>query len=370
MEQLCQGKNNIAIVGGGPSGIYCALNMLKLFKENKFSDFKITIFDKAQILRTILPTGNSRCNITNATWDIDDFILNYPRGDKFLKSIFSKHFVYDSLDFFKTIGIDTYIQPDNRIFPKSNSSKDVKDKMLNALLSKNIVLKNKIIINYSELNQFDKIVFSCGSRGVDELINSSGHNIIPFKKALCALNVENFNFPKGVSISSLDGDFIFTDKGISGPLAFKISSINAYKEYPYKVLIRLFEYDDLINEINKNSKKSIGNIVSNFVPKSFAQVFVKNYDKKAAEISKKELLSYCSLELNIISSANTGEIVNAGGVDLDEINSNCKSKIKDNLWFCGEILNIDGFCGGFNLQNCWSTGFVVANDIVRSIINK
>ena len=84
--------NNIAIVGGGPSGIYCALNILFELKKKNIFDYKLTIFDKGQILRTILPTGNGRCNITNSIFDMDDFILNYPRGQKFLYSLFSRHF--------------------------------------------------------------------------------------------------------------------------------------------------------------------------------------------------------------------------------------------------------------------------------------
>ena len=79
--------NNIAIVGGGPSGIYCALNILFAFKSKNFNEFNLTIFDKGQILRTILPTGNGRCNITNSIYDIDEFITNYPRGQKFLYSL-------------------------------------------------------------------------------------------------------------------------------------------------------------------------------------------------------------------------------------------------------------------------------------------
>ena len=90
MEQLCQDKNNIAIVGGGPAGVYCALNILSDFCRLNYNNFNITIFDKSQILRTILPTGNGRCNITNSIFDIDEFIDNYPRGKKFLKSLFFK----------------------------------------------------------------------------------------------------------------------------------------------------------------------------------------------------------------------------------------------------------------------------------------
>lgn len=372
MEQLSQNKIfKIGIVGGGPSGIYCALNILKNFEDKKFRDFKIYIFEKSQILKTILPTGNFRCNITNNIYDINEFILNYPRGQKFLYSLFSRHFNYDSIEFFNSIGIETYVQDDNRVFPISNSSSDVREKMLNQLKKyKNVQFVNKKINSYSELKNFDCVVISCGSRGAVELIKSTEHKIIEFKKALCALDIENNIYPEGVSVSSLEGDFIFTKYGISGPLAFKISSYNAYKKMPYEIEIKLFDEKELFSLIEKFPKKSIGNLVSNFIPKSLSKAIVKDYSKNSCEISKEKIKEYSTLKLKIISTKQDGEIVNAGGVELNELDKNCKSKIKSNLWFCGEVLNIDGLCGGFNLQNCWSSAWVVAKDIESFIIKK
>lgn len=371
MEQFCQDKiAKIAIVGGGPAGIYCALQILFGLKEINYKKYSIFIFDKSQILRTILPTGGGRCNLTNSISDIKDFASNYPRGEKFLYSLFSRHFNYDSVDFFKKIGIDTYIQNDGRIFPKSNSASDVKNKMLNSLKQfKNVKLINKEITSKNELKEFDKIIIATGSKGTTKLIESYNQPYIPFKRALCALKVKDFIYPKGVSVKSEDGDFIFTKDGISGPLAFKISSINANKNFPYEVKIKLFEVEKLKELIKNNTKKSIGALVSMLVPKSFAKVYLDDFDKKASEISKEKLQKYSILNLTIEGNSNLGEIVHAGGIKLDSIDNNCKSKINENLWFCGEVLNIDGFCGGFNLQNCWSSAYVVAKDVLRSIIN-
>ncbi len=369
MAQFFQTNNNIAIVGAGPSGIYCAISILAELEKLNYNDFSITIFDNKSPLTTILPTGNKRCNITNAICDIKEFAKNYPRGEKFLYSIFSRYFTYETLEFFKSIGVETYIQEDGRIFPVSNSSYCVREKLLKKLNSyKNYRIVNKKINSKDDLLNFDKIVLAAGSRGVEGLIKSFNHSIIPYKNALCALVVDNFCYPRGVSVKSLQGDFIFTDNGISGPLAFKISSLRAFSGFPYTIEIDLFEYQKLKQEIEDNPKKSIGNIVSKLIPKSLAQVLVKDYAKKASEVSKKDLMSYSKLKLRIISQKPDGEIVRAGGVNLDEVDKNIKSKIYPNLWFCGEILNIDGFCGGFNLQNCWSGSWVVAKDIVGSII--
>lgn len=370
MEQFCQDKlQKIAIVGAGPSGIYCALNILKLFSDLNFKNYQIDIFDKSQALRTILPTGGFRCNITNAIDNVKDFASNYPRGKKFLYSLFSRHFNIDSLEFFNSIGIKTYVQADNRVFPISDSSKDVKDKMLNALKKYNgVKLIHKEIKSKNDLLNYNVKILACGSRGCEKLIESFNQPYIPFEKSLCELKIDNLNYPKGVSVKSLDGDFIFTGDGISGPLAFKLSSLNIGKQFPYQIKIKLFDVEKLYDLINQNPKKSIGTIVSMVIPNSLARVVVDEFTKKAAEVSKKQIENYSILNLNIISKSDKGEIVNAGGIDLAYLDKNCKSKICDNLWFCGEILNIDGFCGGFNLQNCWSSAYVVANDIVKVII--
>ncbi len=372
MEQCCQNNFKIAIVGLGPSGVYCAINILELFKKHNFNNFSLDLYDKGQILRTILPTGNGRCNITNALEDVRDFVKNYPRGEKFLYSIFYKHSNFDSIDFFKSIGVDTYVESDMRVFPVSQSAKDVRNKLLNKLNSfGHIRLINKKINSNLELKKYDKIVICCGSRDTKGLIESFSHTCVDFKKALCALKIENANnYPKGVSVKSLDGDFIFTNDGVSGPLIFKISSLNAYKNFPYEINIKLFQPNDLIELTKKFPKKTVLTLLSNFIPKSLAVVIVGKENKKAAEVSKEKLISYSELKLKILSCASSGEIVNAGGVSLDELDKNCRSKINPNLWFCGEIINVDGFCGGFNLQNCWSGAYVVANDVVSSIINK
>ena len=106
------------------------------------------------------------------------------------------------------------------------------------------------------------------------------------------------------------------------------------------------------------------------MPKSFARAYIKNYDINSAEISKDKLENYSCLKLIVNSYSKKGEIVNSGGINLKYIDKNCKSKLIDNLWFCGEVLDIDGFCGGFNLQNCWSSANAVANNVTSLIINE
>lgn len=387
MVQESTSNKSVAIIGAGPAGCVCA----KFLKNNGFCPI---IFDKGKYLRTILPTGGGRCNLAHAEFDFKNLAKNYPRGEKFLYSVFSKFGTEDAIQFFKQLGIETYTQEDNRIFPKSNSSRDVQEKLLKALKGCKFVSEKvlsiekldncyKIITNKSSY-AFDVVIVSTGGHGNWDIFNKMDLNIIPPTQALVGLvTKENFSAISGVSIKNVktygkefknsdNGDIIFTHKGISGPLIYKISSIFARKEMPYKLVFQLVKDLDLQAELNKNPHKEIKNLLGQFVPKSFAEFVLENLDiekdtpchKITGKLRDKIYKKLTTFEVTIISKVPDGEVVTCGGIDLKEINSKTmESKKYLNLYFCGEVLDIDGFCGGFNLQNCWSTAFVVAQSV-------
>lgn len=387
MVQESTSNKSVAIIGAGPAGCVCA----KFLKNNGFCPI---IFDKGKYLRTILPTGGGRCNLAHAEFDFKNLSKNYPRGEKFLYSVFSKFGTEDAIRFFKQLGIETYTQEDNRIFPKSNSSRDVQEKLLKALKGCKFVSEKvlsiekldncyKIITNKSSY-AFDVVIVSTGGHGNWDIFNKMDLNIIPPTQALVGLvTKENFSAISGVSIKNVktygkefknsdNGDIIFTHKGISGPLIYKISSIFARKEMPYKLVFQLVKDLDLQAELNKNPHKEIKNLLGQFVPKSFAEFVLENLDiekdtpchKITGKLRDKIYKKLTTFEVTIISKVPDGEVVTCGGIDLKEINSKTmESKKYPNLYFCGEVLDIDGFCGGFNLQNCWSTAFVVAQSV-------
>ena len=387
MVQESTSNKSVAIIGAGPAGCVCA----KFLKNNGFCPI---IFDKGKYLRTILPSGGGRCNLAHAEFDFKNLTKNYPRGEKFLYSVFSKFGTEDAIQFFKQLGIETYTQEDNRIFPKSNSSKDVQEKLLKALKGCKFVSEKvlsiekldncyKIITNKSSY-AFDVVIVSTGGHGNWDIFNKMDLNIIPPTQALVGLvTKENFSEFSGVSIKNVkiygkefknsdNGDIIFTHKGISGPLIYKISSIFARKEMPYKLVFQLVKDLDLQAELNKNPHKEIKNLLGQFVPKSFAEFVLENLDiekdtpchKITGKLRDKIYKKLTTFEVTIISKVPDGEVVTCGGIDLKEINSKTmESKKYPNLYFCGEVLDIDGFCGGFNLQNCWSTAFVVAQSV-------
>lgn len=387
MVQESTSNKSVAIIGAGPAGCVCA----KFLKNNGFCPI---IFDKGKYLRTILPTGGGRCNLAHAEFDFKNLTKNYPRGEKFLYSVFSKFGTEDAIQFFKQLGIETYTQEDNRIFPKSNSSRDVQEKLLKALKGCKFVSEKvlsiekldncyKIITNKSSY-AFDVVIVSTGGHGNWDIFNKMDLNIIPPTQALVGLvTKEKFSAISGVSIKNVktygkefknsdNGDIIFTHKGISGPLIYKISSIFARKEMPYKLVFQLVKDLDLQAELNKNPHKEIKNLLGQFVPKSFAEFVLENLDiekdtpchKITGKLRDKIYKKLTTFEVTIISKVPDGEVVTCGGIDLKEINSKTmESKKYPNLYFCGEVLDIDGFCGGFNLQNCWSTAFVVAQSV-------
>ncbi len=354
----------IAIIGAGPAGIYCALHLQNLTNIN------IDIYEKDIALKTLLPTGGGRCNLTHYAEDIKDFASNYPRGEKFLYSVFSRHFVSDTLSFFNSIDIKTYMQDDLRYFPISNSAKDMRIKMLNALKGPAIIKKE--IKSLKQLINYEIIIISTGSRNGYNLANEAGHKIVEPKAALCGLKLsaDSPKYPQGVVLRTNCGDILFTKNGVSGPLIYKISSINARKNFPYEITIPIIDIQELEKSVRENPKKTIGNIVSKYIPKSLARTILNNHDKKCANITNNEIKELENITFKVVGCDAKGEIVTCGGVDLREINNHCQSKINPKIYFCGEVMDIDGFCGGYNLQNCWSSAYCVAENIKTCLFSQ
>lgn len=349
-------SRTVAIIGAGPAGCMCAY----LLQD----DFEVTLFDCNSPLKTLLPTGGGRCNLAHSEYDFKELAKNYPRGEKFLYSVFSRFSTADTLEFFEKIGVKTYTQDDGRIFPISNSAQDVREKFLKALTYKFV---NKKV---TELPKgFDYIIIATGGHGGFDLAKQAGHTIAEPKPALVGLiTKEDFSALAGVSINNV----LFTHKGVSGPEIYRLSSINARKDFPYTLSFDFIGDIDLQSRLNSNPHKSIKNLISELVPKSLAQYVLKDIDEdeKCHKINGKQrdsiLKHLRTFEVTVVSTAKEGEVVTCGGVSLDEINpKTMQSKIEDNLYFCGEVIDVDGFCGGFNLQNCWSTAFIAAESIKK-----
>lgn len=370
MEQ--ESKSKVVIIGGGPAGCMCAY-----FLQN---DFDVIVLEKNSPLKTLLPTGGGRCNLCHAEFDFKELVKNYPRGEKFLYSVFSKFSTADTIEFFEKIGVPSYIQENLRVFPQSNSAKDVREHFLRALNKTKFVKENALRINrkgdkfsvVTDMGAYNAnyVVIASGGHATYDLIKMLGHKIVEPKPALVGLlTKENFSQISGVCIN----DLLFTHKGVSGPRIYTISSLRARDKFPYKLNFDFIGKIDLQNDLNSNPHKSIKNLLADYVPKSFVeyvlQVLKINKETKCHAIDGKTrdriLDKLKNFEITVIGTSPDGEVVTAGGVDLKEINpKNLESKIVPHVYFCGEVMDIDGFCGGFNLQNCWSTGYLSAQGII------
>ena len=381
---------NIAIIGAGASGCICAYLLQK-------EGIDVTLFDKGTPLRTLLPTGGGRCNLAHAEYDFKDLAKNYPRGEKFLYSVFSKFSTYDTLALFDELGVETYTQEDERIFPTSNSAKDVREKILNNL--KNVQIQKEEVIkiekidsgfkvlatpNYSKNKKMCEYLFSHviiaigGHSNFDFFLKNFEIKIIPPKPSLVGLNTKEKSkevsgiVVKDANCNGLTDDLLFTHFGISGPLAYKISSIKARDNFPYKLNFDLHPQEINLQELlNTNPHKDVKNILSKFIPHGLIKYLIGNIAEiKAHRIDGKTrdyiLSRIHHLELTIIGTNNGEETVTAGGIDLSEINpKTMELKKYQNIYCIGEALNIDGFCGGYNLQNAWSTAFVAKEGITN-----
>lgn len=401
MSKILSRERTIGIIGSGPSGVMTAITA----SSNKNN--KIVLFDKRDILMTILPTGGKRCNLGYQEFDIKSLAKYYPRGEKFLLSLFSRFSTKDTIEFFNKINVKTYAQDDRRIFPKTNSSKDVREKLIIELKkNKNIEYKKEKIIDLKLIKdkdnktkskfilttdrkneyEFDNIVLAAGGKNnLYDNISFLGHKIIPLKPALCSLRIKEENFYKlsGLTLRNIrakaeknliTGDLLFSHNKLTGPLIYKISSIFAYKEFPYSIYLNFTEYNieelknKILNSKLNNVNKNIINIIAEYIPRSLGFVLLEylNIDSnlKLNEISKKNINLICekivNFEVNVTDSVKGDEVVTAGGISLDEVNNKTlESKIIEGLYFVGENLDIDGFTGGFNLQNCWTSGYIV-----------
>lgn len=371
-------NKQIAIIGAGASGCICAYFLLK-------AGFEVTLFDYASPLRTLLPTGGGRCNLANAEYDFKELAKNYPRGEKFLYSVFSKFSTYDTLSLFEELRVETYTQENGRIFPTSNSSKDVREKILNSIkkadfikegVNEVLTIENGFKLKTDKAEYFfTDVVIAVGG---GKCIKGLNHNIVPFTPALVGLNAD-IKTLSGVVLKNvysndlkISDDLLFTHFGISGPLAYKISSVKTKDSFPYKLSFDLYKNEfDLQTELNNNPHKDLKNILSSIFPHRFAEYISGEFAEiKAHKIDGKIrdsiLNKIHNFEVNVTGTNKGEETVTAGGYDLNEINpKTMESKLYPNLYIIGEALNIDGFCGGFNLQNAWSTAYVAAEEIIN-----
>ena len=414
----------VAIIGGGPAGMLAAISSAQNGND-------VTILEKMEMLgKKLLITGKGRCNITSSL-PIDEFIKNIPGNGMFMFSSFNNFTNEDILSLLKQEGVETKVERGNRVFPVSDSSKDVQKALIHILKKLNIkVITNakverilvkekavcgvKAVINGKESEIFaDKVILASGGKSYPgtgstgdgyKLAQEVGHTITKIRASLVPLTVHDGKdlkicksmqglSLKNVSIKLKDtsknkviyedfGEMLFTHFGVSGPTILSSSAhLLRYKNVEEllknkKIILSVDlkpalseeKLDErILRDFNEEKNRDYKNSLDKLLPKKMIDTIIElsgiNPNKKVNEITKKERLGLVhllkNLEISISGFRPIEEaIVTSGGINVKEINpKTMESKLVKGLYFAGEVIDVDAYTGGFNLQIAYSTGY-------------
>lgn len=403
----------VAIVGGGAAGLMAAY-------AAAVNGNDVTVYEKNQKCgKKIYITGKGRCNFTNAV-PPDEFLQNVVNNPKFLTRAIYSFPPERCIEFFENGGMSVKVERGNRAFPVSDKASDVTKTL--EKYCKNVGVDIRLgeeIKDFTILNStVSDIITSRGTYKTDKIIvctgglsypstgstgdgyafaEKAGHTIKPPKQALCGLNLAGGFYKKlqgltlknvrlsaeygGKTIFSQLGEMLFTHFGISGPLVLSLSSlINRLDLKNLKLYIDLKPALDnealdrrILRDFSQAANKNIYNCLKELLPVSLIEIILERAkipaDKKVNVITRAERAALLTSIKNfdmIVSSLRGFEeaIITSGGVNVNQINpATMESKLVKGLYFCGEVLDVDAFTGGFNLQIAFATGFAAGNSI-------
>lgn len=404
----------IVIIGGGAAGLLCAAK--SALKGND-----VTVIEKMpRPARKLMITGKGRCNVTNATFELNELIDNVPTNPRFLYSAFSSFMPYDTMALFEELGVPLKIERGNRVFPVSDKAVDIVDALVG--YCKNSGAKiitgtakafemndnaiTSVILEDNSRMRCDAVAICTGGKSYPVtgstgdgyiLARSAGHTVTPIKPSLVPLVCPNNFISKlqGLSLKNISvklfeddkeiykdfGEMIFTHFGLSGPVILSASShIRNMGKRKYRISIDLKPALDeitldkrILRDFSELSNKNFINSLSKLLPKKLIPVIVLlsgiEPSAKVNQISREQRLELVRLIKNFqvdISDFRSVEeaIVTSGGVSVSEIDpKTMRSKLVDNLYFAGEVIDVDAYTGGFNLQIAFSTANLCAENM-------
>ena len=405
-------RYNTLIIGGGPAGLMAAIRAASLGQKTAILEKNPSVGEK------LLLSGKGRCNFTNAESDIDSFISRYGDNGKFLYSAFSKFGPLRTREYFSSIGVKFVEERGKRIFPKEGGSQRVLDSLLMQCKKFHISIirhtpakafrvrnhKIEYVITDSDELRADKYILATGGKSYPRtgstgdgytFAQQAGHTITELFPALVPIRTRE-TWPKlasgcnlrnirlhvildGKEIDDRFGEMEFTNFGISGPIVMELSShVPDWKgELIFSLDLKPSLTPEILTErIKRDIQKFTGKrrfygLVRSLVPAGMVRLILElsdiPHDKPVEYISDEEIFDLMTLLKNIRMNINglwsfNNAVVTRGGVSLKEIDpATMKSKLCDNLYFAGEILDLNGPSGGFNLQICWSTGYIAGS---------
>lgn len=405
-------SKQIIIIGGGAAGFFAAINAAEMNPGAK-----IIILEKSnKLLAKVRISGGGRCNVTNHCFDVNELVKNYPRGSKELKQVFSRFNVSDTIAWFKKHGVELKTEPDNRMFPVTDSSETIIDCFMFLTKKYGIEIRvneevleitqnteqqnEKWLSVVTDKNKYDANAVVCSSGGHNQkknyfFIEKTGHTISQLIPSLFTINLPGNEIKELMGLSvrnatvrvegtkhTYTGPVLITHWGLSGPAVLKLSAFAAkdFFDLNYNANILINWTGDLNSELVSSelvswmSEKSlIVNTPLYEIPKRLWAFLLWKAEipdnKPWNELGKKQMNKLSQLltaDVYEMKGKTTfkEEFVTSGGVNLKEIDfKTMESKLMPGLYFCGEVLDIDGITGGFNFQNAWSTAFVAASSL-------
>ncbi|MEF9951246.1 MAG: NAD(P)/FAD-dependent oxidoreductase [Clostridium sp.] len=407
-------KIKVGIVGAGAAGLTAAIYAARFGAE-------VLLFEQLdRVGKKILATGNGRCNITNINIDITRYHGSAP---KFALSALKEFSSKKTIEFFEELGVYSKVEDLGKVFPYSDQASSILDVLRHELDYLNIKerVNSKVEKVQSKGNGFkiiteegaytvDRVILCTGGKSCQKLGSTGigykiakelGHTIVEPFPALVQLKLDNKNLKsiKGVKfqgrasvfsgnkkINSYDGEILYTEYGISGPPILNLSR-EAMKvlneDKPCNIFVDMFreiDYNQLLNILQNRIKTShnksiefslVGLINKKLIPVILKEAGIEGINRPSKELSNQQIKDICSIlkEWKFNVTGTTGwefSQVTAGGVNVKDINpKTMESKIVNGLYFAGEVVDIDGDCGGFNLQWAWSSAYVAALNAIN-----
>ena len=404
-------KTEIAVIGGGASGLMAAITAKKSGKE------VIILERKDRILKKVLITGNGRCNITNVNANISNY---FGKNISSVENILNRFTPQDTMDFFNELGIICNEENRGKVYPLSGQASSVVDALRFEAERLGIKIETEFYVRKIEKDGFKFRIYSedrkkieagrvilaaggqsypeLGSNGSGfELAKELGHSVTKLSPSIVQLKTEKHQV-KGLQgiktdvavtaygdnkkICTYNGELLFTDYGISGNVVFNISFVMPlYKNVEFEIdFMEKFDYNELY-EILKERKRILShltmeNYFNGMINKKLGQFLskvsgIEKLSKPVKDLNDSDIRKLCTVlkkyRVKILETTGFKNAqVTAGGVSLDEVNAETlESKIVKGLYFSGEVLDVYGECGGFNLQWAWASGYIVGENSAK-----
>ena len=404
-------KTEIAVIGGGASGMMAAITARKSGKE------VVILERKDRILKKVLITGNGRCNITNVNADISNY---FGKNISSVENILNSFNPQDTMDFFNGLGIICNEENRGKVYPLSGQASSVVDALRFEAERLGIKIETEFYVRKIEKDGFKFKIYSeerkkieagrvilaaggqsypeLGSNGSGfELAKELGHSVTKLSPSIVQLKTEKHQV-KGLQgiktdvavtaygdnkkICTYDGELLFTDYGISGNVVFNISFVMPlYKNVEFEIdFMEEFDYNELYEILKKRKKMmshlTMENYFNGMINKKLGQFLskvsgIEKLSKPVKDLNDSEIRKLCTVlkkyRIKILDTTGFKNAqVTAGGVSLNEVNTETlESKIVKGLYFSGEVLDVYGECGGFNLQWAWASGYIAGKNSAK-----